>query len=81
MRAIVWTALAQSDVRSLSKPVAMQILLGLHRFVESGTGDVKALQGREELRLRMGDYRLFFICPDSESIEVRRVLHRREAYR
>jgi mRNA interferase RelE/StbE len=59
----------------------MQILSALHRFAESGVGDVKALQGREELRLRIGDYRLFFVCPDSDTIEVRRVRHRGEAYR
>jgi mRNA-degrading endonuclease RelE of RelBE toxin-antitoxin system len=44
-------------------------------------GDVKALQGRDELRLRIGDYRLFFVCADSDTIEVRRVHHRSEAYR
>jgi mRNA interferase RelE/StbE len=81
VRRIAWTDAAKADIRSLSKPVAMQVLSGLHRFAESGMGDVKALQGREELRLRIGDYRLFFVCPDSESIEVRRVFHRSEAYR
>jgi mRNA interferase RelE/StbE len=59
----------------------MQILSVLHRFTESGSGDVKALQGREELRLRIGDYRLFFVCPDPDTLEVRRVRHRSEAYR
>jgi mRNA interferase RelE/StbE len=78
---IVWTDPAKSDVRSLSKPTAMHILSALHRFAESGAGDVKALQGREELRLRIGDYRLFFVCPDADTIEVRRVRHRGEAYR
>jgi mRNA interferase RelE/StbE len=59
MKRIVWTALAQGDVRSLSKPTAMQILAALHRFAETGAGDVKALQDRDELRLRVGDYRVF----------------------
>lgn len=81
MKRIVWTDPAKSDVRSLSKPIAMQIFSVLLRFAESGVGDVKALQGREELRLRVGDYRLLFVCPDTETIEVRRVLHRSEAYR
>jgi len=81
VKRIVWTDPARSDVRSLSKPTAMHILSALHRFAESGAGDVKALQGREELRLRVGDYRLFFVCPDSDTIEVRRVRHRGEAYR
>jgi len=59
----------------------MRILFALHRFAESGAGDVKALRGSEELRLRIGDYRLFFVSKDLDAIEIRRVLHRGEAYR
>jgi mRNA interferase RelE/StbE len=81
VKRIVWTEPAKADVRRLDKPTAMRILAALHRFADSGEGDVKALQGREELRLRIGDYRLFFVCPAAETIEIRRVLHRREAYR
>ena len=81
MKRIVWTDPAKADVRSLSRPIAMHILSALHRFAESGAGDVKALQGREELRLRIGDYRLFFVSTGDGVIEVRRVRHRREAYR
>ena len=81
MKRIVWTDPAKSDVRSLSKPIAMQIFSALHRFAQSGVGNVKALQGREELRLRAGDYRLFFVCPDADTIEIRRVRNRSEAYR
>lgn len=81
MKRIVWTEPAKADVRSLDKPTAMRILTTLHRFADSGEGDVKALQGREELRLRIGDYRLFFVGTAADTIEVRRVLHRKEAYR
>jgi mRNA-degrading endonuclease RelE of RelBE toxin-antitoxin system len=60
----------------------MRILSALHRFAESGTGDVKAPQGgAEELRLRVGDYRLFFASTGDDVLVVRRVRHRREAYR
>jgi mRNA interferase RelE/StbE len=81
VKRIVWTDPAKSDVRSLSKPVAMQIFSSLLRFAQSGVGNVKALQGVDELRLRIGDYRLFFVCPDADTIEIRRVRHRGEAYR
>jgi mRNA interferase RelE/StbE len=81
VKRIVWTDPGKSDVRSLSKPVAMHIFSALHRFAQSGVGDVKALQGSEELRLRIGDYRLFFVCPDADTIEIRRVRHRGDAYR
>lgn len=82
MKSIAWTEPAKRDVRALDKPTALRILSALHRFAESGAGDVKALQGeREELRLRIGDYRLFFVYTAENTIEIRRVLHRREAYR
>ena len=81
MKRIVWAEPAKADVRRLDKPTAMRILAALHRFADSGEGDLKALQGMDELRLRIGDYRLFFVCKAVDTIEVRRVLHRREAYR
>ena len=82
MKQIAWTEAAKMDVRRLDKPTAMRILVALHHFAASGTGDVKALQAeREELRLRIGDYRLFFVYTASDAIEIRRVLHRKEAYR
>jgi len=80
MTRIVWTAPAQADVRRLDKPTAMRIFATLHRFAETGEGDVKSLQGRDELRLRIADYRLFFTAT-ADVIEIRRVLHRSEAYR
>jgi mRNA-degrading endonuclease RelE of RelBE toxin-antitoxin system len=77
-----WTEQAKVDVRNLDKPTAMRILSALHRFSESGTGDLKALQGdAEELCLRVGDYRLFFVYTGDDTIEIRRVRHRKEAYR
>lgn len=82
MKRIAWTEQAKADVRGLDKHTAMRILSALHRFAESGTGDIKALEGdAEELRLRVGDYRLFFVSTSDDLIEVRRVRHRREAYR
>jgi mRNA interferase RelE/StbE len=67
VKRIVWTEAAKADVRALDKPTAMRVLSALHRFAESGAGDVKALEDREELRLRIGDYRLFLLIPPSRS--------------
>ncbi|HYL11587.1 MAG TPA: hypothetical protein VEV41_01030 [Terriglobales bacterium] len=44
MKRIVWTAPSKADVRRLDKPTAMRIFASLHRFAETGEGDVKALQ-------------------------------------
>jgi mRNA interferase RelE/StbE len=81
VKRIAWTAQARADVRMLDRPTAMRILHALHRFAESGEGDVKALQSMEELRLRIGDYRLFFVVTANDRIEVRRIKHRSDAYR
>ena len=80
MKRIVWTEQAKADVRRIDRETAMRILTALYRFARTGKGDVKALQGRDELRLRIADYRLFFVNI-ADALEVRRVLHRREAYR
>jgi mRNA interferase RelE/StbE len=80
MKRIVWTDPAKADVRRLDKATAMRVFGALQRFAETGEGDLKSLQGRDELRLRIGDYRLFFVFAD-DAIEVRHILHRREAYR
>jgi mRNA interferase RelE/StbE len=82
VKRVVWTEPAAADVRRLDRPTATRILSALHRFAESGSGNVTALKGeREELRLRIGDYRLFFVYTAADTIEVRRVLHRKNAYR
>ena len=81
MQRIVWTEQAKADVRRFDKVAAMRVLHALDRFVQSGAGDVKALKGAEELRLRVGDYRLFFVYLEENIIEVRRVRPRGEAYR
>jgi mRNA-degrading endonuclease RelE of RelBE toxin-antitoxin system len=80
VKRIVWTDLAKADVRRIDRETAMRILTALDGFARTGEGDVKALQGRDELRLRIADYRLFFVNI-ADTLEVRRVLHRREAYR
>ena len=82
MKQIIWTDHAKADVRALDKPTALRLLRALHRFAESGAGDLKTLQGdAEEIRLRIGDYRLFFVYTAEDAIEIRRVRHRSEAYR
>ncbi len=80
MKPIVWADPAKADVRRIDRDTAMRILTALDLFARTGEGDVKALQGRDELRLRIADYRLFFVNV-ADALEVRRVLHRREAYR
>lgn len=82
MKLIDWTAPARADVRRIDRTNAMRILTALHRFAETGEGDVKKLQGdSEELRLRVGDYRIRFTEEPQDTLIIHSVRHRSEAYR
>lgn len=82
MKKVVFSERARADIRALSRETAMDIFETLHRFAETGQGDTKKLKGdRKELRLRIGDYRLFFVPAAADTIEIRRVLHCKDAYR
>jgi mRNA-degrading endonuclease RelE of RelBE toxin-antitoxin system len=59
----------------------MQILYCLDRYLTNGTGDVKKLKPPfNGLRLRCGDYRVFFDLKDN-NIEITAIRHRKDAYR
>jgi mRNA interferase RelE/StbE len=81
VKRIVFTDQAQADVRRLDISTAMRIFEALHRFADNGAGDVRKLRGdTEELRLRVGDYRVRLV-ETSAVLQVKRVLHRSQAYR
>jgi mRNA interferase RelE/StbE len=79
---IAWSDQAKADVRAIDRETAIDLLHRLARFLETEEGDVKRLQDIEppEFRLRLGDYRLRY-RDHGESIEILRVLHRKDAYR
>ena len=79
---ISWTSRAQADLRGIDREIAMGILDGLARFLMTGEGDVKRLQGIDppEPRLRLGNYRIRFY-DHGAAIEILAVKHRKEAYR
>jgi mRNA-degrading endonuclease RelE of RelBE toxin-antitoxin system len=59
----------------------MRVFAALDRLTENGAGDVRKLHGdTDELRLRVGDYRVRFVAT-ADGIQVKRVLHRSESYR
>lgn len=71
-----------AQIRAIPRHIAMTILEAIHRYAETGAGRVKPLSGEFEgvLRLRVGNYRVFF-KETADSITIRRVRDRREAYR
>jgi mRNA-degrading endonuclease RelE of RelBE toxin-antitoxin system len=70
-------------MRRLEHPTARRVRQAILVLAETGYGDIVKLQGRvSEWRLRVGDWRVILAFRDQgDTIEVVRVLHRREAYR
>lgn len=60
MKTIILTLSAAKDLDALPRNAREQVEAGLHRYALTGHGDVKALQGRNGFRLRLGSYRVIF---------------------
>lgn len=80
MRKITYAASATKDLGKLPLAARKRIVAKLERYAETGAGDVQALVGRRELRLRAGDYRVLF-TQSSDEVYVISVADRKEAYR
>lgn len=80
---LAYSARAERDVEAPDPPVARRIIQALDRLAATHRGQMKQLRGTEnELRLRVGDWRVRFILDaQHQTIYVLRVRHRREAYR
>ena len=81
-KSVIWSDQAKAQLLVIDQPTALRILHALARYLETGAGDVKRLQGIEppEFRLRVGDYRVRF-HDQGDTIRITAVKHRREAYR
>jgi len=60
VKTIILTLRAAKDLDALPRDARDQVEAGLDRYAMTGQGDVKALQGREGYRLRIGSYRVIF---------------------
>lgn len=79
MKAVVYTTPATRQLRKLAPKVRERLIGKLHRYAQTGSGDVVALVGQPGARLRVGDYRVVFVESES-TISVRAVGHRRDIY-
>jgi len=81
--AVLWSPEARSELRSIDREPAMQILYCVDRYLASRTADVKKLKAPfTGFRLRCGDYRVFFdLKEDETTMEISSVRHRKDAYR
>lgn len=77
---VEWSKGARKDLERLDADVAKRVVRAVDRLAEAGQGDVKKLKGMGGLlRLRVGDWRVFFQIED-EWILVLEVVHRGDAY-
>ena len=78
-----WRNRAEDDLDALPRQVRQRVVTAIDRLAETGQGQGWKLQGQPaEWRLRVGDWRIRFVFDyPNRTIEVLRVLHRREAYR
>jgi mRNA interferase RelE/StbE len=64
VKTIILTLSAAKDIDALPRDAREQVEAGLYRYAMTGQmtgqGDVKALQGRDGYRLRIGSYRVIF---------------------
>ena len=60
MKTIILTLSAAKDLDALPQEARARVEAGLHRYAMTGQGAVKALQGRNGYRLRIGSYRVIF---------------------
>ncbi|QCN94449.1 type II toxin-antitoxin system RelE/ParE family toxin [Azospirillum argentinense] len=79
-------AKAVKDLKALSPPDRARVLGKIEQYAADPTtqaNNVKALQGSDLFRLRVGDYRVLFTVAADGTVTVmlvHRVRHRREAY-
>lgn len=83
MRKLVLTDQAKADLAGLDRATRLRIAAALQRLVLTNAGNIKKLQGIDppEYRLRVGDWRVRFSNPDSDTVRVNRVQNRKDAYR
>ena len=75
---------ARSEMRALDRVVQERVLRGLTRLAANprAAANVRPIQGTDQYRLRVGDYRVIYTLHDDILLVlVVRVSHRRDAYR
>jgi mRNA-degrading endonuclease RelE of RelBE toxin-antitoxin system len=80
-KTVVWAGNSQAQLAAIDRETAMRILLAIDGFLTDGSGDVKKLRPpRRDLRLRVGDYRVFFLSQGPSALEILAIKHRSQAY-
>lgn len=74
---------AQRDIKRLDPQIRHRVLKAINGLIaDPPQGDIKHLTGIDEMRLRVGDWRVRFIRDsDEQLVTIKRVLPRGRAYR
>lgn len=80
---VAWSAEARADLRAIDRETALRLLKSLDRYLKTGAGNVKQLEGFDPplFRFRTGAWRVIYRKRGEDAIDVVRVRNRREAYR
>lgn len=71
---VIWAPEARDEIRAIDRQTALDILHAIDDYLTTGIGDVKKLKPpRDELRLRVGDYREY---SSISSLRIRSTLRR-----
>lgn len=83
MKKLVLAGQAKIDLGHLDRPTRLRVASALQRLVLTNAGNIRKLRGIDppEYRLRVGDFRIRFSCPDADTVRVNRVQNRKDAYR
>lgn len=79
---VQWTKRALRVASRLDRPTRERITEEIESFAATGQGDVKRLKGRLVgiLRLRVGEWRVFFSKEEGQILLIRAVRPRGDAY-
>ena len=76
---ITYAKLARKSLDRLDGPTKQRIRRGIHGIP---SGDIKRLRGNTDLfRLRVGDWRVLFSYPDTDTVLIERISPRGGAYK
>jgi mRNA-degrading endonuclease RelE of RelBE toxin-antitoxin system len=70
------------DLQDEDPPLAARLQDAIEQYADGRRGQVRRLSGRDEWRLRVGDWRIIFVTEaGGETIVVTAIDNRRDAYR
>jgi mRNA-degrading endonuclease RelE of RelBE toxin-antitoxin system len=83
VKKLVLTDRAKADLADLDRGTRLRIAAAIQRLVVTNAGNIKKLLGIDppEFRLRAGEWRIRFSCPDASTVRINRVQNRKDAYR